>query len=175
MKHLGSYRFCTMGITTGCTPGCVSIYDSLYSNRSAHVQESLACLTKHPETNLLLNFQDVHKQSGASDCGVFSIAHATALCLGVQPRKVVFNQSRMREHLRDGLPAQHFNIITVNRQRRARSVKTVPVYCICRMPHMGLPMVECSKCKEWHHGGVCIVIPQDAWSPNCKWLCPSCA
>ncbi len=44
--------------TIGCAPGCVSIYDSLYSNCSAHVQENLACLPKHSETNLLLNFQD---------------------------------------------------------------------------------------------------------------------
>ena len=31
-------------------------------------------------------------------------------------------------------------------------VKTkLAVYCICRLPNNGKPMIKCNKCKKWHH------------------------
>lgn len=45
-------------------------------------------------------FIDMPMQSGTSDCGVYAIAFATALALGKQPECYVFNEQKMRAHLR---------------------------------------------------------------------------
>ncbi len=78
--------------TNGCPQDAVPIYDSLYFNTTECIQQSLACLMKVThEAHTTLNFANIHKQSCSSDCGVFTIAYATALCFGVQPGKVVFD------------------------------------------------------------------------------------
>ena len=48
----------------------------------------------------LCNVWDVVKQSGSSDCGVFTAAYATtSLAFGHDPCAFVYDQCRMREHL----------------------------------------------------------------------------
>ena len=39
------------------------------------------------------------KQKGSKDCGLFSIAIATALAFGAHPSKLKFDQLKMRQHL----------------------------------------------------------------------------
>jgi len=39
------------------------------------------------------------KQKGGDDCGVYSIAYATAVALGRLPTKLTFRQNSMRAHL----------------------------------------------------------------------------
>ena len=43
----------------------------------------------------------VQKQNGGSDCGLFAIKIVTALCFGVDPESIMFEQSCMRTHLVD--------------------------------------------------------------------------
>jgi len=46
-----------------------------------------------------LTYEPVQKQEGRDDCGVFSIAFATALAHGQSPASVQFAQNDMRHHL----------------------------------------------------------------------------
>ena len=39
-------------------------------------------------------------QEGTDNCGLFAIATATSLCFGIPPSTVLWNQKKMREHLR---------------------------------------------------------------------------
>ena len=39
------------------------------------------------------------KQKGATDCGVFAIAFATAIAFGINPSKLKLKQEAMRAHL----------------------------------------------------------------------------
>ena len=43
-------------------------------------------------------FMDVQCQSGTSDCGLFSIAFATSLCLGLDPVHITYTQGDIRNH-----------------------------------------------------------------------------
>ena len=54
-------------------------------------------ITQHPV--ITLKFVDVQMQSGTYDCGLFAIAHATALALGEQPGNYLYDQPKMRKHL----------------------------------------------------------------------------
>ena len=96
----------------------VFVYDSMYTSCSSSVQQQIASMLKAEKPDIELHFVDVHMQSGGSDCGAFAIAYATALCLGKQPGKFVFDQTAMRHHLLKCLEAQHFTMFPVRSERR---------------------------------------------------------
>ena len=69
------------------------MYDSIYNFANDYLQAQVASTlhTDYKQINLI----NVIKQSGSSDCGLFAIAHATALALGeLRPELYHFN----REH-----------------------------------------------------------------------------
>ena len=74
---------------------------------------------------------DVQRQSGGSDCGLFAIANATALCGGLDPHLQNFEQSKMREHLKMCLFRNRLECFPESRRRRRlgrhRFVATKPV------------------------------------------------
>lgn len=47
----------------------------------------------------------MHRQRGSSDCGVFALAYATELAFKGDPELVVYEQKRLRLHLKDCLEA----------------------------------------------------------------------
>jgi len=70
--------------TIGAEKSEVLVYDSLYSTCCTNVKQQIASLLKTEETSINLQVVDVHTQSGGSDCGLYAIAYATALCLGME-------------------------------------------------------------------------------------------
>ena len=82
----------------GCPPGHVNLMDGLTKTViSKELQELVQAL-------LGQNFQGifnipVQQQMNASDCGVFAIAYATCLVYGQNPCTVIFDISRMCQHL----------------------------------------------------------------------------
>ena len=85
--------------TVGCQLGHINMCDSLHMTLSKNIKKVIADLLRHQGSNITLNHCDVQWQSGSSDCGVFAIAFATAICAGHNPAAIVFNQRKMREHL----------------------------------------------------------------------------
>ena len=93
------------------------------------------------------------KQTNKSDCGVFAIAFAMAICNKQRPELLCFDITKMRRHLyncvEDGLmrhfPASH-------RQRRHETTRTemVKVFCKCRLQEEG-KMICCDWCLEWYN------------------------
>ena len=85
------YKYYTMGMTTGrvwastvgCKKGKVNVMDSLYDVAPVRLVKQIATLLQSNTSTLTLQFTDVCKQGGLSECGVYSIAYATALCSGV--------------------------------------------------------------------------------------------
>ena len=48
-------------------------------------------------------------QVGGSDCGLFAIAFAVLICLGMNPSKFIYDQENMRRHLIECIENQKFS------------------------------------------------------------------
>ena len=75
------------------------VYDSLYSSAGTCLETQIASLIQTEEPEISLKFVDVPVQAGTYDCGLFAVAFATALALGIRPKECQFNQPEMRKHL----------------------------------------------------------------------------
>ena len=162
--------------TIGTVHPTVSIYDSLYSSAGTALLSQIAGILSTKEAEITLKFMDVPVQSGASDCGVYAIAFATALAQGKHPECYVFSQHKMRAHLRRCLISGKMEIFPYTEVHmcnagKIRAMQAVPIYCLCRMPEQpGETMLACSSCKERFHGA-CETSP----AATCKkWLCSKC-
>ena len=54
---------------------------------------------QHQGDTITISHRNVQWQSGSSDCGLFAVAFATAICAGCDPASSVFDQTSMRQHL----------------------------------------------------------------------------
>ena len=169
-----------------CPPGVVDVYDSLpsYSVKSSTLRKQLAAIVRTDKSAFQVRHIAVQRQSGTTDCGLFSIAFAQALCAGVDPYLQAFDQHKMREHLylcfEEGeiLPfplAQRSRRLT---RKRIIHSSSIQVYCKCRLPwnkqdDQGT-LTQCNRCKEWFHKQ-CENIGQDVLDiPQYVWLCSTC-
>ena len=140
------------------------------------VIEQAICQIRRPPANLDLCVLDVQQQNGGNDCGLFAIAFALALCQGKDPTKMELDQSLMRTVLVSCLEAKDIDSYLTLSGKRDTNRKLIVVdewglrvYCHCKMPDDGSPMVKCKKCKNWFH--------QSCESGNFQdpeWLCIVC-
>eukprot|EP00731_Ephydatia_muelleri_P022827 Em0015g410a len=69
--------------TVGCSSGVVQVFDSSHHLKLSH---SLKCIIadmlQASKDSIVLEYIKMQEQSGASDCGLFAIATATAICNG---------------------------------------------------------------------------------------------
>ena len=94
-------------ICTSCAPGgFVSVMDSriLFNPITPSTELQLAKIYGSlpvfpPRSSLRVNIVSVQQQEGVHDCGLFSVAYATEVCLGRKPESVSFDQQLMRQHL----------------------------------------------------------------------------
>ena len=63
-------------------------------------------------------FVDVQRQNGGSDCGLFAICFVTALCGGQDPHLQTFEQTKMREHLKQCFVLNRLECYPESRRRR---------------------------------------------------------
>ena len=135
--HNGHNHWLTVS-SVGSTPSQVLVYDSLYASAGVATKQQIPCLRMVTEPNLVIAFADVQMQAGGSDCGVFAMAFATAICFGQSPGKFHFDQQRMRDHLVACLEKQEFSMFPIRKERRqgrkVKSSETVALHCVCRMP-----------------------------------------
>ena len=140
--------------TIGCQPGHVDVYDSLYSTLSPSAVQQVCNLLHTKEAKLTVRMRDAQIQSGASDCGLFSIAFAVCLCQGKDPCRFSWTQELMRKHLTACLSNQRMSLFPGKSRKVSAKVKSsihIPVCCSCRMPENKMGMVQCTRCEEWFH------------------------
>ena len=96
--------------STGCLPGHVVLYDSLYHD--------VICQEVENQTNDLLGgrlaglrYVSVQQQTNGSDCSVFAFAIAICLAFGTDPSHVTFDIPRMRSHLVACLRAEKMSML----------------------------------------------------------------
>lgn len=105
--------------TVGAKANEVFIYDSSYESVSIVVKRQIATLQAAKSKIIKLNFVDVQRQSGGYDCGLFSLAFATALTSNINPDHCIFDQSKMRKHLYQCLVKGEMEMFPTLRRRRS--------------------------------------------------------
>lgn len=119
-------------------------------------------------------------QLGTYDCGLFSVAFATAAAFGRDPDTCRFDQTKMRKHLYkcflDG-KLTPFPQQKVSCKGGLKTRDDIVVHCYCRIPEMeDFAMIECSACSKWIHV-LCDdtnISEEDLNDTGSKWLCQQC-
>ena len=155
-------------------PGVVEVYDSMpaYPTHSSVLKRQVAAILQTPLSAFELRHVNVQHQVGGSDCSLFAIAFAVALCSGLDPLRCSFKQAQMHSHLLTCFESQQISPFPVpDRPRRLAHKRvllttSVSVYCVCRLPwnrhdQKRGPLVKCHLCKEWYHQLLCLNIVQD--------------
>ena len=123
--------------------------------------------------SLAVDFYPVQRQTDGTSCGVFAVANATALCHGLDPTTLVYDEKQMRKHLLACLTTRNFDpfpVVHKNRPKAAISSQKVDLFCNCNMPaSFDKEMVECEKCLKWFHFR-CVALADEPQN----WTCMSC-
>ena len=117
--HVGRNHWITIS-TIGCCHACVKVYDSLCPSSDARLCQNVSSLLATNNASITLQYVDVMRQAGRSDCGLFAIAFATALASGTDPGKLYFDQARMRQHLIQCFEARCMLQFPVRKTRRGK-------------------------------------------------------
>ena len=109
--YLSNWLHWCFASTISCPKNEVKIYDSMFSSPDSEMRTvclNLFDIAKKPK----LIYEPVQKQEGGDDCGVFSIAFATALAHNQDPVYVQFVQSTMCSHLLQCFEQQLLTLFT---------------------------------------------------------------
>lgn len=140
------------------------VYDSLYNRFPAACEKKLyrqiACMLMTDQPTFILKWVDVQKQNNGSDCGLFAIAAATALCEGKSPQRYHWKIEEMRGHLADCIQIGQLSIFPFSSKTRRCNMDLNPmadirVYCYCRQPRSEKKMIACGDCLQWFHRECC--------------------
>jgi len=72
------------------------VYNSVYTTINKETKAVISNLYGSTVSPFLVN---ISKQKGGADCGLFAIAIATTLALGLDPAAITFQQSILHKHL----------------------------------------------------------------------------
>ena len=130
--------------TIGCKPGVVNVYDSATKYTTHRNKEEIAALLHTTSDTITLQYMNVQHQYGGSDCGLFALAFATALCAGINPTACTFKQELMRNHFLSCINKGQIEQFPIKQSRRAitRPVKIdtidIPAIVVCqKIPKTG--------------------------------------
>ena len=177
--HTGGLHWvCVSNI--GCTSANnIKLYDSLYSGISPQVEEQIASLLFVDTADYINVFiPPVDQQTNGTDCGVFAIAFATALCHNLNPASLKFNRRMIRQHLWNSLQNGKIAMFPYEEKSKEDPPRTVtiPVYCDCRMPYNPTKdkMAECTVCKKWFHKECQQIADKVFKFARFQWKCKTC-
>ena len=108
--HCKSRQHWIVASTLNCTLGEVKVYDSLFYNCDEETECIITNLFQCGSKKIRVKVARSQKQKGATDCGVYAIAFATAIAHGINPSKLKLKQGDMRAHLVRCLTEEHFTV-----------------------------------------------------------------
>ena len=163
----------------GCQSNEVKIYDSAFDNIPYLEEQVISSLVDTNEREIDMKVMDVQQQTNGNDCGLFAIANAVTLCLGLNPCQYNYKAREMRGHLMQCLEKKELKMFPVHSKRKLRKssgvkkVHTTELYCICRMPDTHTLYVYCDKCgREFHPA--CISMSDEEAMNSSSVFCPYC-
>ena len=159
--------------TVGCTPGTVRVYDSLNKKLTKALKNTVADLLHSSTKKIEVEYVNCQYQQGSEDYGLFAIANACELCSGGDPSVVKYTQDDMRKHLLKAFDTLRLMQFPSKMRRVSQHVlqrEFIDIYCTCRMPNNGRPMIQCEVCKEWYHVD-CVRAPRKVLNSSVRWCC----
>ena len=140
------------------TMSAVCVFDSLNGKRFSHEMQKIIASILHPnKTEVLMKVEDVQFQEDGHSCGLFAIAFAVSLCHGDDPRKLVYSQPEMRQHLLTCLQNGEilpFPILTDERKPNLGHLLSFAIHCSCHMPLDPDELwtaLQCTLCHGRYH------------------------
>ena len=109
-------------VTTASIRGRVKIFDRLNLSPSPELMKQI-CTLYSPDpkiTSTTLKTEIRSTQSGYTDCGLFAIAYAVEIVNGYDPASVIFDQSKMRNHLYNCLTSKTLTRFPKNNSTTSR-------------------------------------------------------
>ena len=70
----------------------VNVYDSAAKYSTHRNKEEIAALLHTTKDTITLQYMNVQHQYGGSDCGLYALAFAAALCAGIDPTACIYLQ-----------------------------------------------------------------------------------
>ena len=174
--HMNNNHWITIS-SIGCSPGCIKLYNSMQLPIPSSIKQTIAELIHTQRKQITIEHINTQLQQGESECGLFAIAIATALCHGQDPQQMEFAQAQMREHLLNALEIKKispFPCKLVSRNKKVLRKEYVRVYCTCRLPNNGKQMVQCLECSMWYHVPYVQCPRSVLTTKNEPWSCKNC-
>ena len=127
-------------------------------------EQVVASVVDTNAADLQMFMMDVQRQTNGNDCGLFSIANAVTLCLGLNPYEFNYRIPLMRSHLIKCLESREMKMFPVqgSRKRKKKSgIKntiTTDLFCL---PNARYPYNVCElwrmrpkipSCMHWFNG-----------------------
>lgn len=123
----------------------VAVYDSLkfIPDQRRHIIACISSLLRTKENQFSYVVKPCQQQKNNYDCGVFAIAYATSIAMGIDPSTTILDKKQMRNHLIQCLLNQEFTLFPTT-SRGTLSTRedhfTEKVFCHCRRSqfHLGI-------------------------------------
>ncbi|KAL5477394.1 hypothetical protein EMCRGX_G024189 [Ephydatia muelleri] len=152
--------------TVGCSSGVVQVFDSSHHLKLSH---SLKCIIadmlQASKDSIVLEYIKMQEQSGASDCGLFAIATATAICNGQDLCMLEFDQFLMRKHLlqcfQNGAVLPFPSQSIAARKPKVLKEEVVEIYCHCRLPIQEERWCNAMDARSGSIAIACMYLPGD--------------
>ena len=106
--------------SVGCHEGHIQWFDSLHMQPSTDTKRVIADMLQYKGDEITVDVCNVVKQAGASDCGIFALAYATAVCHGLDPTALCFDQRKLRQHVVDCIENKFVTPFPVTREHSQR-------------------------------------------------------
>ena len=147
----------------------------MYNTISFSTKSTIAKLLK-VNGCIKVKIKSVAKQSGSTDCGLYSIAYCVTLLENKDPCTVAYNQREMRSHLISCFQYKKIDSFPVVKHRRISrkevSIETIEICPICQLAEDELFMVHCETCTSWFHQNCVPAFDED--NEEFDWVCPKC-
>ena len=115
--------------------------DSLRSALTSDDKRLIGEILHSPLPFIFVKQLNVHQQRGGSGCGLFALAFVTAVCHGIDPTSLHFDQDTMRAHLTNGIEsgrADPFPVSKIQTKRKpVNEIMNIDIHCLCRLPDTG--------------------------------------
>ena len=170
--------------------GTIALYDSLNYQPNSFVIAAAASLLRTKEQSINLSLLPSSQQKNGFDCGVFAIANAAALLYNLDPSKIEFDASVIRDHFKKCLKNGKMTSFPYSTSKLAKTLIPInhfveKVFCYCRRPQKfkvgktickDEEMLQCVDCSELYHR-ICLPVTcsSNFKKKNSNWACPTCS